>query len=777
MTSAPFTSAVEAALSYKARGWSPIFFPRSTKYPSQTNWQDLRLTEAEIRRQSADTNVGVILGPASGGLTDVDLDQALAVSLARHFLPNTGAVFGRASKPASHWLYNTDLAERVPQAALQFKDPDTNAMLVELRIGGGGKAAQTMFPGSVHPPTGEPVTWMGDGEPARVNSEDLVKAVQKIAAAAVLAARWAAPGGQHDDQLTLLSLLARSGWGEDEAVAFACAVIGAAGGDPDPHKRRQTFADAQQRLKDGEKLRGWPTFKSRFGRKVAERVAEWLGLSPTSEDEADPEAWASPDLSFLGTGRRPAPEFPLDLLGPFWSEWVSSRAKAASAPVDYVAMGLLACASAAIANVRWPLAGASWSEPPILWCTIVGPPSSSKTPALKAAFALLQQAEDRMALGFDEQMTAYKTRAVFAAAKHAAWKEEVAKAVKHGDPAPPMPADAEEPEAPVQPRIKVADATIEKLAALAASLPRGLLLVRDELAGWLGGFDRYGGAGADRAFALEMYNGGPYTVDRMKNPVPLRIRHLSIGVLGGIQPDKLSGIIDGMDDGLAGRFLWSWADVIPTFTLARTRLDDREAQEAFARLATLQMNVDEHGNLEPRQVRLSHPAEDALEAFGREIASRAHESEGAFAGLLGKARGHALRLAAVLDYLRWAAIPQAGEPTMISQEAVLAAAGLLDGYFLPMADRVFGDAVVPLSERRARVLARYLRKSGLEQFKARDVYREINGLVREPAAMDAACSALVEAGLIRPQFTRAGDQPGRKAKVYEVNPVLLRRAA
>jgi hypothetical protein len=167
---------------------------------------------SEIRRQPADTNVGVILGPASGGLTDVDLDHALAVSLARHFLPNTGAVFGRASKPASHWLYNTDLAERVPQAALQFKDPDTNAMLVELRIGGGGKAAQTMFPGSVHPPTGEPVTWMRDGEPARVNSEDLVKAVQKIAAAAVLAARWAAPGGQHDDQLTLLSLLARSGW-------------------------------------------------------------------------------------------------------------------------------------------------------------------------------------------------------------------------------------------------------------------------------------------------------------------------------------------------------------------------------------------------------------------------------------------------------------------------------------------------------------------------------------------------------------------------------------
>jgi hypothetical protein len=85
----------------------------------------------------------------------------------------------------------------------------------------------------------------------------------------------------------------------------------------------------------------------------------------------------------------------------------------------------------------------------------------------------------------------------------------------------------------------VADVTTERLGALAAGLPRGLLLVRDELSGWLGGFDRYGGGGSDRAFALEMYGGRSYVVDRMKSPEPMRIRHLSVGVRAQNLPDAV----------------------------------------------------------------------------------------------------------------------------------------------------------------------------------------------------------------------------------------------
>jgi hypothetical protein len=43
-------------------------------------------------------------------------------------------------------------------------------------------------------------------------------------------------------------------------------------------------------------------------------------------------SWEKPDLALLGTGRRPAPVFPLSLLGSYWAEWVEAKAKAASGP-------------------------------------------------------------------------------------------------------------------------------------------------------------------------------------------------------------------------------------------------------------------------------------------------------------------------------------------------------------------------------------------------------------------------------------------------------------
>lgn len=485
-------------------------------------------------------------------------------------------------------------------------------------------------------------------------------------------------------------------------------------------------------------------------------------------------AWPEPDLSLLGTGRRPAPAFPLHLLGP-WAGWCERKAKGASAPVDYVSVALLASVGAAIANVRWPQAGAGWAEPPLLWCAEVGPPSSSKSPSMDAAFALIGFAEDRMALGFDQVQQEYATLKQTCDAKREAWKSEVKAAVKNGDPPPSIPADAQEPPSPVRPRIRVADATVEALGALAAGLPRGLLLVRDELAGWLGAFDKYGGGGADRAFAIEMYGGRSYVVDRMKNPDPLRIRHLSIGVLGGVQPEKLSVIIDGPDDGLASRLLWAWPDVQPEFALSRGSQDDGPMQLAFGRLADLIQGVDAFGHPEPVRIPLTEEAENRLEAFARDMVWRSHEASGLLAGSLGKARGHALRLSAVLEHLWWCGGTVAREPQSISPEAVTAAADLLNAYFVPMAERVFGDASIPVVERRAMLLAKHLKQNELQEFNARDVRRQIGGLLRDATNMEAACTQLVEGGLIRPCFSRAGEGKGRQARNYEVNPVILRR--
>ena len=54
------------------------------------------------------------------------------------------------------------------------------------------------------------------------------------------------------------------------------------------------------------------------------------------------------------------------------------------------------------------------------------------------------------------------------------------------------------------------------LAPILLANPRGLLMARDELAGWIGSFDRYSGGkgGADAAHWLSMHNGESVTVDR-----------------------------------------------------------------------------------------------------------------------------------------------------------------------------------------------------------------------------------------------------------------------
>jgi hypothetical protein len=378
-----------------------------------------------------------------------------------------------------------------------------------------------------------------------------------------------------------------------------------------------------------------------------------------------------------------------------------------------------------------------------------------------------------VAVGFDADLQGFETAKQIAKARRDSWEDAVKTAIKSGVTPPDMPAGAGMPVEPVRPRLRVADATTEKLAALAAGLPRGLLMHRDELTGWIGSFDRYGGGGSDRSFWLEAYGGRSYTVDRVKSPEPIRIRHLSIGVLGGIQPDRLCDVIQGPEDGLTARMLWTWPETLPEFALRRVLKDEAAARAAFARLADLAMGTDNYGQPEPKRLRLTVDAEDVIEAFARDMARRAHEVAGPFAGALGKARGYALRLATVLEYLWWCSSGVAKEPDSISAQAVTAAAGLLEGYFIPHAERVFGDAAIPLPERGAMMLARHIRRTRALTFNARIARREIGGTLREAAKMEAACNVLIEAGLIRERPARSGPSYGRLAKGYEVNPALM----
>lgn len=129
------------------------------------------------------------------------------------------------------------------------------------------------------------------------------------------------------------------------------------------------------------------------------------------------------------------------------------------------------------------------------------------------------------------------------------------------------------------------DATVEKLGELLNENPRGLLLVRDELPGFLSQMESEEYA-SDRAFYLEAFNGsGQFTYDRIGRGT-VHIANCTVSIIGGVQPSRIAPIVRGAitgtsNDGLIQRLqltvwpdprtLWQWVDRHP----------DREAREAY----------------------------------------------------------------------------------------------------------------------------------------------------------------------------------------------------
>ncbi|MGX9979614.1 AAA family ATPase [Methylobacterium fujisawaense] len=278
-------SAFDIARSYVLRGWNPVPIPFRTKGPKDAGWQDRIITEATVGRffNGAAQNIGVVLGTSSGGLTDVDLDCPEAIAAADDLLPDTAAIFGRPSKPRSHWLYQSTLAETAGKANIKFTDPIGKDTLVELRIGG-AKGAQTVFPGSVHV-DGERIAWDRDGEPREIPGSHLQARVAALAAAAVFIRYWPPQGSRHEAAKALGGFLSRADWTVDDITCFVETVVDAAG-DDEREDRIRAAEDAALAHKTGGRAYGIPKLDELFGKGVGVTVAGWLGYAPKKAEKA-----------------------------------------------------------------------------------------------------------------------------------------------------------------------------------------------------------------------------------------------------------------------------------------------------------------------------------------------------------------------------------------------------------------------------------------------------------------------------------------------------------
>ncbi|MCS7300870.1 MAG: bifunctional DNA primase/polymerase, partial [Fimbriimonadales bacterium] len=299
---------LDAARAYLAKGWRPIPLSRTKgagndrgKHPDvESGWQLPAYYEAVAANPDAhfqaNHNIGILLSVSR--LADVDLDSPEARLLAEAFLPPTPARFGRRSTPRAHWIYRIagDLPRTTP-----YDDPapreGEKARLVELRcLSSRGTPVQSMFPPSLHMPSGEQVQWEGEDapEPAEVDGESLHAAVGRLAAAALLARRWH-EGARHELALCVAGALARAGWAETDAAEFLLAVATAAG-DRELSDRRRAVADTYEAFQKGDAITGLPTLEELLGKPVAERFAKWLNLRRahgTQESDAKPKREAA----------------------------------------------------------------------------------------------------------------------------------------------------------------------------------------------------------------------------------------------------------------------------------------------------------------------------------------------------------------------------------------------------------------------------------------------------------------------------------------------------
>ena len=262
-----------AARAYIDRGWAPIPIPHKSKAPTIKGWPSLQINVGDIATHfpaGVASNIGILLGKASGNLVDIDIDSMLAVRLARYCLPKTDCKFGRLEKPLSHWLYTATATTK------KFADPVSGEMLVEIRA----DSHHTVFPPSIHP-SGEAVVFDGDpGDPSPIDADELLRQVGYLAAATLLVRHWPdTPGSRQERAMALVGVLLRGGW-DEESVARLVTIVAAFANDKEIAGRAKAGEYGKKRLEEGKSVYGWPKFSELFGSNVAERIREWLQLSP-----------------------------------------------------------------------------------------------------------------------------------------------------------------------------------------------------------------------------------------------------------------------------------------------------------------------------------------------------------------------------------------------------------------------------------------------------------------------------------------------------------------
>ncbi|MCC7409044.1 MAG: DUF3987 domain-containing protein, partial [Phycisphaeraceae bacterium] len=487
-------------------------------------------------------------------------------------------------------------------------------------------------------------------------------------------------------------------------------------------------------------------------------------------DAAKPIAMEGDDDAADITGRsdampcgvEPFKPFPVDALPEPMARFVGEVAKATGTDPAFAGLAALVVVAGCVGNRLAANVKTGWTEPAILWGSIVGRSGSTKSPVLKL---VKQPLVDRLKRDHEEHrkaLTDHEAAMREHEAKLAQWKQK--SGMGGITPAPTAPAP------PTMRRTLVADVTTEKLGDLSSENPLGLIVVRDELASWVGSFDRYaaGGKGADRSAWLSMYDADSVTIDRKTGKGFIFCERAAVSILGSIQPSILRRLFGAAEReaGLLARLLLVHPPERPALW-TEEELSNATAQvwrELLDGLLDLEPTHDENGNCRPWLVPLSPEARAAFIPWhDRHEPERTAIENDDLAAHYAKLKGGCCRIALLFEAIHAATL--ARRPDNISGESMEQAIRVVD-WFKAEARRIYAGMGEDETQRAQRKLVDLIRQIGSEVTPRmlRQRSRQFKGVDDATKALDG----LVRAKLGDWHYPPAGPQGGRPSQTFKL---------
>lgn len=386
------------------------------------------------------------------------------------------------------------------------------------------------------------------------------------------------------------------------------------------------------------------------------------------------------------------PPFPMDTLPPPLRRYAEYLSVSTGADPAACAMSALATCAGAL-NQEFSLKmkrSGDWYVRPRLWVMLVGDPSSKKSPVMTSCIKPLRSWEN---VGVKQWQKDF-----------ARWKED---------------GDKEQPEPTKPTRYLLNEVTTEKMGEILSRQDRGIMVEQDEISGWIGAMDKYGGgkgAAADRGFWLGAYNGGPRTVDRLGRGETF-IQNLCVSFVGGVQPDRLKELGNLTSDGLLQRFL----------PVMMGRAKRSQEVESDAPKKDYEVVINELIKVPPCGLVMDEGAMKAAEEF-QDYIYTLENMDGlgkGFCGFAGKMSGTHGSLALVLHM---AEDPEHAALEAVSERVVRNAERILRHFCVPHALELYSSTSDGADWEYLRKLASFVLTSPKERFTASDFTNGVHAM-------------------------------------------------